>query len=75
VKRTISSADTEIVAAYVSNNPIPVSEVPAIISRARTLGALVGASQGEFKTAEKPSVRSAVGDADYIILLEDGEKA
>ena len=34
---------TEIVAAYVSNNPIPVSEVPAMIKSVHgTLGSLVG---------------------------------
>ena len=67
---------TEIVAAYVSNNPIPVSEVPAMIKAVHgTLGALVGASQGEVQTTQKPSVpikRSVTPD--YIICLEDGKR-
>src|SRR5882672_8147310 len=67
---------TEIVAAYVSNNPIPVSEVPAMIKAVHgTLGALVGASLGEVQTTQKPSVpikRSVTPD--YIICLEDGKR-
>ncbi len=39
---------TEIVAAYVSNNPIPVSEVPAMIKSVHsTLGGLGNGLQGE----------------------------
>jgi predicted transcriptional regulator len=67
---------TEIVAAYVSNNPLPVAEVPAIIKSVHTtLGSLGGASQGEVQTAQKPAVpikRSVTPD--YIICLEDGKK-
>jgi len=67
---------TEIVAAYVSNNPIPVSEVPAMIKSVHgTLGGLVGASQGEMQTSQKPAVpikRSVTPD--YIVCLEDGKK-
>ena len=67
---------SEIVAAYVSNNPIPVSEVPAMIKSVyTTLGGLVGASQGELPTAQKPVVpvkRSVTPD--YIVCLEDGKK-
>ena len=67
---------TEIVAAYVSNNPIPVSELPAMIKSVHsTLGGLMGASQGEVQTAQKPSVpikRSV--HPDYIVCLEDGKK-
>ncbi len=60
---------TDIVAAYVSNNPIPVSEVPS------TLGGLGGSSQGEMQTSQKPAVpikRSV--NPDYIVCLEDGKK-
>jgi predicted transcriptional regulator len=67
---------TEVVAAYVSNNPIPVSEVPAMIKSVHsTLGGLVGASQGEMPTAQKPAVpvkRSVTPD--YVVCLEDGKK-
>jgi len=67
---------TEIVAAYVSNNPVPVSEVPAMIKSVHsTLGGLGGSSQGEVQTTQKPAVpvkRSVTPD--YIICLEDGKK-
>jgi len=67
---------TEIVAAYVSNNPIPVSEVPAMIKSVHgTLGSLVGVAQGEVQTAQRPAVpikRSITPD--YIVCLEDGKK-
>jgi predicted transcriptional regulator len=67
---------TEIVAAYVSNNPIPVAEVPAMIKAVHTtLGGLVGSSQGEPATTQKPSVpikRSVTPD--HIVCLEDGKK-
>ena len=67
---------TEIVAAYVSNNPIPVSEVPAMIKSVHsTLGGLGGVTQSEIQTSQKPAVpvkRSV--NPDYIICLEDGKK-
>ena len=67
---------TEIVAAYVSNNPIPVSEVPAMIKSVHgTLGSLVGVSQSEVQTAQRPAIpikRSITPD--YIVCLEDGKK-
>ena len=67
---------TEIVAAYVSNNPLPVSEVPAMIKSVHgTLGGLVGAAQSEIQTSQKPAVpvkRSV--SPDYIVCLEDGKK-
>ena len=67
---------TDIVAAYVSNNPIPVSEVPAMIKSVHTtLGGLGGSSQGEVQTSQKPAVpikRSV--NPDYIVCLEDGKK-
>ena len=67
---------TEIVAAYVSNNPIPVSEVPAMIKSVHsTLGGLGGAFQGEAPAAQKPAipVKRSV-NPDYIVCLEDGKK-
>ena len=67
---------TEIVAAYVSNNPIPASELPAMIKSVHsTLGGLGGVAQSEIQTSQKPAVpvkRSV--NPDYIICLEDGKK-
>ncbi|WP_224007546.1 MucR family transcriptional regulator [Aureimonas sp. SA4125] len=66
----------EVVAAYVSNNSLPVGDLPALI--ADVYGAL-----GNTKTklaepeAEKPKpavpIKKSVTD-DYIICLEDGKK-
>ena len=67
---------SEIIAAYVSNNPIPVSDVPAMIKSVHsTLGGLSGSVQYEVSTAQKPVVpvkRSVTPD--YIVCLEDGKK-
>jgi predicted transcriptional regulator len=67
---------SEIVAAYVSNNPIPVAEVPAMIKSVHsTLGSLAGAAVAEVSGAVKPVVpikRSV--HPDYIVCLEDGKK-
>ena len=67
---------TEIVAAYVSNNPIPVSEVPAMIKSVHsTLGGLGNGLIGEAMSSQKPAIpikRSV--NPDYIVCLEDGKK-
>jgi predicted transcriptional regulator len=67
---------TEIVAAYVSNNPIPVSEVPAMIKSVHsTLGGLGGGLSGEIQLSQKPAipVKRSV-NPDFIVCLEDGKK-
>ncbi|MDX8437920.1 MULTISPECIES: MucR family transcriptional regulator [Mesorhizobium] len=65
----------EVVSAYVSNNPVPVGDLPALIDRVH--GALKSAGGG---AAEKPEaltpavpIRKSV-TPDYIISLEDGKK-
>jgi len=67
---------SDIVAAYVSNNPIPVAELPATIKSVHiTLGALFGGAGGEIVTSQKPAVpvkRSITPE--YLICLEDGKK-
>lgn len=68
---------TEIVAAYVSNNPVPVTELPRLI--ASTHAAITGLSAGFAVTQpeEKPvpavSVRKSI-TPDFLICLEDGKK-
>jgi len=67
---------SEIVAAYVSNNPIPVSEIPAMIKSVHaTLGGLAGGVTTETPTALKPAVaiKKSV-TPEFIICLEDGKK-
>jgi len=67
---------SEIVAAYVSNNPIPAADLPAMIKTVHgTLGGLASPSPGDPATAQKPVVpvkRSVTPD--YIVCLEDGKK-
>ena len=67
---------SEIVAAYVSNNPIPVAEIPAMIKSVHaTLGGLTGGTSSEPATALKPAIaiKKSV-TPEYIICLEDGKK-
>jgi predicted transcriptional regulator len=67
---------SEIVAAYVSNNPIPAADVPAMIKTVHgTLGSLAAAAPGEAATSQKPAIpvkRSVTPD--HIVCLEDGKK-
>lgn len=67
---------SEIVAAYVSNNPTPISELPGMIrSIHATLGGLAGAATTEIATTQKPAVtvKKSV-TPEYIVCLEDGKK-
>lgn len=66
----------DVVSAYVSNNPVPVGELPALISQVHA--ALKGTADNgapEKPEAQKPAVpiKKSV-TADYIISLEDGKK-
>jgi predicted transcriptional regulator len=66
----------EVISAYVSNNPVPAAELPAMIKTVHsTLGGLTGASPGEMASGHKPlvSIKRSV-TPDYIICLEDGKK-
>jgi len=67
---------TEIVAAYVSNNPVPVAEPSRII--ADTHAAVSALQTGSVPTGEEKftpavSIKKSV-TPDYIICLEDGKK-
>ncbi|MGA7712755.1 MAG: MucR family transcriptional regulator [Rhizomicrobium sp.] len=67
---------TDIVAAYVSNNPVPVADLPAMIRSVHaTLGGLSGGHVGDVQTSQKPaiSVKKSV-TPEYLICLEDGKK-
>lgn len=67
---------SEIVAAYVSNNPVPVAELPGMIKSVHaTLGGLVAHHNSESINTQKPAVpvkRSVMPE--YIVCLEDGKK-
>ncbi|GLR45672.1 MucR family transcriptional regulator [Mesorhizobium amorphae] len=67
----------EIVSAYVSNNPVPLGELPSVISRIhQSLSSLQSGAQAE---PESEPLRPAVPikksvTPDFIISLEDGKK-
>jgi predicted transcriptional regulator len=67
---------SEIVAAYVSANPTPISELPGMIrSIHATLGGLSGGGNTEIVTTQKPAVavKKSV-TPEHIVCLEDGKK-
>jgi predicted transcriptional regulator len=66
----------DVVAAYVSNNPVPVSELPNLIADIHAaLGRVGGTSEQIPVDKQKPAVnpKRSVHD-DYIVCLEDGKK-
>jgi predicted transcriptional regulator len=73
---SILKLSSSIVAAYVSNNPVPASELPAMIKSVH--GMLLGiasAPNADAPTAQKPAVaiRKSV-TPEYVVCLEDGKK-
>jgi predicted transcriptional regulator len=67
---------TTIVSAYVSNNPMPASELPALISQIHA--ALLRVSTGRAELPLEPAkpavpVKKSM-TADYLICLEDGKR-
>lgn len=70
------SLTTEIVAAHVSNNTVPLADMPALIDQVyKTLASAT--AEPPPAVAERPqpavSVRKSV-TPDYIICLEDGKR-
>lgn len=66
----------KVVAAYVSNNPVPVADLPGLVKSVHgTMNGLLGAPTTDASTTQKPavSIRKSIG-TDYIICLEDGRK-
>jgi len=73
--RELLDLSSAIVAAYVSNNSVPVTELPAMIKSVHAaLGGLAG-TQGAAQTQQKPAVpvRKSV-TPDHVVCLEDGKK-
>ncbi|MDN5925710.1 MAG: MucR family transcriptional regulator [Hyphomicrobiales bacterium] len=68
---------TDIVAAYVSNNPVPAGDLPRLIAEIHAAIAGVAAGAVPQQPEEKPvpaiSVRKSV-TPDFLICLEDGKK-
>jgi predicted transcriptional regulator len=67
---------TQIVSAYVSNNPVPVGDLPGMIKSVHaTLGGLAGSNAIDVQTNQKPAVpvKKSI-HPEYIVCLEDGKK-
>ena len=66
----------DVVAAYVSNNPVPVGDLPNLIADVHAaLGRVGGSAEPAVADKPKPAVnpKRSVHD-DYIVCLEDGKK-
>ena len=66
----------EIVSAYVSNNPVPAADMPALINQVHS--ALTRVSGGQADVQPEPlkpaiSVKKSI-TPDHIVCLEDGKK-
>ena len=74
--RNLIELTAEIVSAYVSNNPVPASDIPGLINQVHTALTQVSAGRGEIIAEPlRPAipVKRSVS-ADYIVCLEDGKK-
>lgn len=75
MNETLITLTSDIVAAHVSNNNVPLDDLPSLITN--VYGALAGLGGVEPVQEEKPepavSVRASV-KPDYIVCLEDGKK-
>jgi len=75
MNETLITLTSDIVAAHVSNNNVPLEDLPSLITN--VYGALAGLGGVEPVQEEKPepavSVRASV-KPDYIVCLEDGKK-
>ena len=65
-----------IVSAYLSNNPTPAAEIPALISQIHA--ALVRVSSGRTEAPLEPakpavSIKKSISP-DYLVCLEDGKR-
>ncbi len=75
-KADLVEMTAEIVSAYLGNNSVPISDVPALIET--VFGALQSVETGQASNAV-PSVEPAVPikqsvTADFLICLEDGKQ-
>lgn len=73
---TLKELTAEVVAAYVSNNTVPVSDLPALIADVyRALSGTGAAPQEAPPEKPKPavSVRKSI-NRDHLVCLEDGQK-
>jgi predicted transcriptional regulator len=74
-KNGLMAMVTDIVSAHLSNNTVPVGDIPRLIHE--VYGALIGLGQGQVKSTERLEPAVAVKKsvtADFIVCLEDGKK-
>jgi predicted transcriptional regulator len=74
-KNGLMAMVTDIVSAHLSNNTVPVGDIPRLIHE--VYGALTALGQGPAKSAERLEPAVAVKKsvtADFIVCLEDGKK-
>ncbi len=67
---------SEVVSAYVSNNPLSATDLPTLIREVHsTLSSVAGSGVAPSAEPQKPavSIRKSLGH-DYLICLEDGQK-
>ena len=67
---------TKVVAAYVSNNPVPMAELPVLVKSVHgTLNGLLGNSTAVVSLTQKPAIpiRKSIAP-EYVVCLEDGKK-
>ncbi|TCD14094.1 MucR family transcriptional regulator [Oricola cellulosilytica] len=72
----LAELTADVVSAYVSNNSVPSSELPSLISEIHlALGKTLGGAAEEVQEKPRPAVnpKRSVTD-DYIVCLEDGQK-
>jgi predicted transcriptional regulator len=73
---TFIGLTADIVSAYVSNNSVPATEIPALINQVHAALARVSTNRGEYSAdSVKPAVAVKKSiTADFIVCLEDGKK-
>ena len=68
----------QIVAAFISNNSVPVSEVPNLIASVHAaINATAGTNRGGAVAVDLPAPAVSIGESvtpDYLICLEDGKR-
>ena len=73
---TLIELTADVVAAYVSNNPVPVSELANLIADVHAaLGRVGGTVEAPPVEKQKPAVnpKKSIHD-EYLVCLEDGKK-
>lgn len=71
----ILSLTVDIVASHVSNNSVPVSDLPTLISEVYSTLSGLGSEEAQEEVRPDPAVpvRKSV-TPDYLVCLEDGKK-